>query len=133
MRRRRRRRCPCVSVFPVCRQVSAPYAHPPRAPGDTRRRSHGSHPSLVAGWLCRIWGLYVILLLYTYNKFFYDYYYYYFHNRPTPTTDTTGAETCLIYLYTLISRWPNAQNYYIITLSVCTIRTESQIKENNTL
>lgn len=26
----------CVCVFPVCRQVSAPYTHPPRAPGDTR-------------------------------------------------------------------------------------------------
>lgn len=66
---RRRRRCPCVSVFPVCRQVSAPYAHPPRAPGDTRRRSHGSHPSLVAGWLCRIRGLYVIIIIPTISFF----------------------------------------------------------------
>lgn len=84
-RRRRRRRCPCVSVFPVCRQVSAPYAHPPRAPGDTRRWSHGSHPSLVAGWLRCVWGLYVIIIIPTIS-FFYDYYYYYFHNRSPPTT-----------------------------------------------
>lgn len=81
---RRRRRCPCVSVFPVCRQVSAPYAHPPRAPGDTRRWSHGSHPSLVAGWLRCVWGLYVIIIIPTIS-FFYDYYYYYFHNRSPPT------------------------------------------------
>lgn len=121
-----RRRCPCVSVFPVCRQVSAPYAHPPRAPGDTRRWSHGSHPSLVAGWLRCVWGLYVIIIIPTIS-FFYDYYYYYFHNRSPPhnyTTTTAETETYLMYLYAQISWWSKWRiyiNYCIIIRYPCAL------------